>query len=484
MKTKLFSLILLTLFSFTIAITSCKKDSNTPPAAPKQSAYVEDWIYSNMKYWYFWTSQMPTNPDTTLQPSPFFSSLLYRATDGDRFSWIEPDYTTLINQLNGVNTEAGFDFKLYLQSSTSTNVIGQITYIKKGSPAETAGLMRGDIFYKINGTQITTTNYQTLLTATSSPFTVNVQRYNTDTQALISDQLYSLVPVKLAENPVLMDSVYTFPVSGRKVGYLVYNFFSPGVGTSTVYDQEVDNIFATFKASGVNEVVLDLRFNGGGAISSAINLASSLVPAYTTDKIFVNFQYNNQVQSDIINDPNYGVAYLHQKFIAKASNIGANLSRIFVLTSKGTASASELIINGLRPYITVTTIGDTTYGKNVGSITITDTKNTSNTWGMQPIVLKLTNSDGFSDYTNGFAPDPTNLVLDNHFYLRPLGDIQEPLLNKALSTITDGKLMKSVQPAAMARQEIKGANQQLLNPHKTTMYLSPEMTPKHKMPLY
>jgi len=341
--------------------------------------------------------------------------------------------------------------------------------------------MRGDIFYKINSTQITTANYQTLLTATGSPYTLNVKRYNTDTQALISDQLYSLVPVELAENPVLMDSVYSFPVSGKKVGYLVYNFFSPGVGTSKTYDQEVDNVFSTFKANGVNEVVLDLRFNGGGAISSAINLASLLVPAYTSSKIFVNFQYNNQVQSDIINDPNYGSAYLHQKFIAKTSNIGDNLSRIFVLTSRGTASASELIINGLRPYIPVTTIGDTTYGKNVGSITITDTKNTTNTWGMQPIVLKLTNSSGFSDYTNGFAPDAGNLVLDNHFYLRPLGDIQEPLLNKALNTITNGTLQKSVQPSAIARQEIKGANQQLLNPQKTTMYLSPEMTPVPKL---
>ena len=154
-----------------------------------------------------------------------------------------------------------------------------------------------------------------------------------------------------------------------------------------------------------------------------------------------------------------------------------------MLTSRGTASASELIINGLRPYIPVITIGDTTYGKNVGSITITDTKNKTNTWGMQPIILKLTNSAQFSDYNNGFGPDPSNYDADNHYYLRPLGDIQEPLLNKALYTITNGTMMKSVQPSTIARKEIKGANQQL-NPYKTTMYLSPEMSPLNKLPVH
>jgi len=480
MKTKPIFLIFLTLLSFALSITSCKKDANTPPIT-KPTAYVQDWIYNNMEYWYYWSSQMPANPDTTMLPEPFFYSLLYKGTDGDRFSWIEADYTTLINELNGITKEAGYDFKLYLASAGSTDVIGQITYIKKGSPAESAGLMRGDIFYQINSTPITTSNYRTLLNATGSPFTLSAKRYNANTQALISDLVYSLNPVQLAENPVLMDSVYTF--SGKKVGYLVYNFFSPGSGASKPYDQEVDNVFSDFKAKGVNEVVLDLRFNGGGAISSAINLASLLVPGYNSSKIFVNYQYNNQVQSDIINDPNYGDNYLHQKFIAKTSNIGDNLSRIFVLTSRGTASASELIINGLRPYIPVITIGDTTYGKNVGSITITDTKNKTNTWGMQPIILKLTNSAQFSDYTNGFGPDPSNYDADNHYYLRPLGDIQEPLLNKALFTITNGTMLKSVQPSTMARKEIKGANQ-ILKPHKTSMYLSPEMSPLNKLPVH
>lgn len=475
MKTKSIIPILVTVLTITLAFSACKKDKKDTPAKP--NTYVQSWIYSNMKYWYYWTAQMPTNADTTMEPEAFFYSLLYKGANGDRFSWIEPDYTTLINQLNGVNKEAGYDFKLYLAAAGSSNIIGQITYIKKGSPAEMQGLKRGDIFPEINATKLTTTNYRQLLGATNQTYTIRIQRFSsTDSQNPIFDQVYTLNPVEFSEDPVLMDTVYTF--TDKKVGYMVYNFFSPGLGSSKTYDQEVDNVFANFKSNGVNEVVLDLRFNGGGAISSAINLASLLVPAYDPSKIFVNFQYNNQVQSDILNEPTLGSNYLHQKFISKTNNIGGNLSRLFVLTSHGTASASELIINGLRPYLNVITIGDTTYGKNVGSITITDDINTTNTWGMQPIVLKLTNAQGFSDYTNGFAPDPSNLDIDNYFHLLPLGDINEPLLNRALNIITNGTMMKSARVSpAMRGSMVKGAN---LNPFKTSMYLSPEMSPFKK----
>ena len=473
MKTKYSLVFIIVALSVSALMPSCKKDPKE--STPKKSAYVQNWIYDNMKYWYFWSDQMPSNPDTTLEPEEFFYSLLYKGPEGDRFSWIEPNYTTLINELNGVNKEAGYDFKLYLAAAGSSNIIGQITYIKKGSPAETEGLKRGDIFPEINGTKLTTSNYRDLLSATNKSYTIRIQRFSTNNQTPDYDHVFTLNPVEFSENPVLMDSVYTF--TGKKVGYMVYNFFSPGVGSSKTYDQQVDAVFSKFKSNGVNEVVLDLRFNGGGAISSAINLASLLLPAYDPSKIFVNFQYNNEVQSDIINDPRYGSAYLHQKFISKASNIGNSLTRLFVLTSNGTASASELIINGLRPYMDVITIGDTTYGKNVGSITITDDQNTTNTWGMQPIVLKLTNSLGFSDYSKGFAPRPENFDADNYFNLKPLGDIQEPLLHRALYIITNGNMTKSARPSAVIPgDEVKGANRQF-NPFKTNMYLSPEMTP-------
>ena len=477
MKTKPAFLILLTLFSLTLSIISCKKDPKETPVKP--NLYVQNWILENMKYYYYWNTEIPANADTTMDPEPFFYSLLYNVPGGDRFSWIEPDYTILIGQLNGINKEAGYDFKLYLASAGSSNVLGQITYIKKGSPAEAAGLKRGDIFPEINSTLLNTTNYRTLLGATGISYTLRIQRFSAgNTQTPEYDHVYTLNPVEFAENPVLMDTIYS--ISGKKVGYMVYNFFSPGTGATKPYDQEVDNVFGKFKSAGVNEVVLDLRFNGGGDGGSAINLASLLVPAYDPNKIFYNNQYNSQVQSYILNEPSLGSAFLHKKFVLKLNNIGSNLTRLFVLTSSGTASASELIINGLRPYLPVITVGDTTYGKNVGSITITDTKNTTNTWGMQPIVVKVTNSVGFSDYSAGFAPDPANYDRDNYFILKPLGDINEPLLSKALNVITNGG-KKSVQSRPdLTRTEIKRANLQL-HPYKTTMNMSSEMLPFKKI---
>ncbi|MFZ4583145.1 MAG: S41 family peptidase, partial [Paludibacter sp.] len=113
-------------------------------------------------------------------------------------------------------------------------------------------------------------------------------------------------------------------------------------------------------------------------------------------------------------------------------NIGNSLQRIYFLTGKGTASASEMVINGLKPFLPCILIGDTTVGKNVGSTLINDEKNTKNQWAFMPIVLRYFNKDHQSDFTNGFAPD--YLVEDD--YKHQLGDTKEALLAKALSQIT------------------------------------------------
>ncbi|MDD4010234.1 MAG: S41 family peptidase, partial [Fermentimonas sp.] len=109
--------------------------------------------------------------------------------------------------------------------------------------------------------------------------------------------------------------------------------------------------------------------------------------------------------------------------------------RLYVLTSGWTASASEFIINGLKPYMDVILIGETTYGKNVGSITLYEENDPKNKWGMQPIVVKFANSLGFSDFTAGFAPNYEVDEFEN-LYLYEFGDSNDPLLGTALSNIT------------------------------------------------
>ncbi|HEX6227323.1 MAG TPA: S41 family peptidase, partial [Chryseolinea sp.] len=167
---------------------------------------------------------------------------------------------------------------------------------------------------------------------------------------------------------------------------------------------------------------------------SASNLASLIAPS-PENKIFFRREYNTQVESEIIADPQAGESFLLSKLKDKAQNIGGQLSgRVYILTGSRTASASELIINGLRPFMEVFLIGDVTYGKNVGSISLYDKNNSNNRWGMQPIVVKVYNSLNQSEYSQGFAPDIEDK--DNKLYLYPLGDLREELLSKAIEKIT------------------------------------------------
>ncbi|HEU5145245.1 MAG TPA: S41 family peptidase, partial [Chryseosolibacter sp.] len=215
------------------------------------------------------------------------------------------------------------------------------------------------------------------------------------------------------------------------------NFFASGTDSRPgIYDQEMDAIFADFKSEGITDLVVDLRFNSGGSESSARNLASLIGQGVDASKIFLKRQYNDKVEEAIIKDPSLGEEYLISHYMTKANNIGNQLAsgRVYILTSSRTASASELIINALKPFMEVFLIGDTTYGKNVGSISLFEENDDKNPWGMQPIVVKVFNSEGRSDYSTGFVPDVIHK--DNGIYLYPLGDPREALLGQAIGQIT------------------------------------------------
>ncbi|MFM8739190.1 MAG: S41 family peptidase, partial [Cytophagales bacterium] len=367
-----------------LSLQSCKKDDPVNP-----NDYVNSWILENMKEAYYWTDKIPTSPNKTLAPEPFFESLLNKPDD--KFSWIQENYQDLLNSLQGVTKEEGYEFALYYADNAKVNLIAVILYIKKGSPAQTAGLKRGDIIDKINGTQLTASNYQTLLQAISENHSITYRPVVNNTVG--ASQTLSLTTVEYAENPNFLDKVIT--VSNRKIGYYVYNLFSTGpTASSTQYNDEMDAVFDRFKAAGITDLVVDLRFNSGGAEAATVNLASLIGKGVDNTKVFAKRQYNANLTQQILNNPNYGAAFLSTKFVNKTQNIGNMLrnGRVYILTGPRTASASELLINGLKPYMDVYLIGSTTYGKNVGSISIYEQNDPKNTWGMQPIVLKSFNS--------------------------------------------------------------------------------------------
>ncbi|WP_439474114.1 S41 family peptidase [Algoriphagus formosus] len=411
-----------------IALGACNsEDQNPPPVDPGSEVAVNRWIQEVMDQVYFWLDDMRTPVAETSAPEDYFESLLFRPTD--RFSAIYPDYQELINSLNGVTLESGYEFILFRESQNSDNVIAEITYIKKNSPAASAGLRRGDIIRTINGQQMTVENFRDVLEDISSTHTVNFLRFNEETEAFEDQGDVELNAVQLAEDPNFLDTIYT--IDNQKIGYVVYHFFAPGPGSgSTAYDQEMDAIFAKFKAESINHLIVDFRYNGGGFVSSAVNLASLIAPGVTQNDIFSKTKYNSFLSGfdDFQN--------VQTPFRTKAQNLGNILSgnRVFILTSSRTASASELIINGLRPYMDVFLIGDVTTGKNVGSIPFEDEENPQNTYGILPIVTQSANSQDESDYTNGFTPNISVREVEER--LRPFGDINEQLLRTAISEIT------------------------------------------------
>ena len=413
-----------------IPLVSYKEEEETLPKVeekPNPNVAINKWIYKVMKEVYLWLPEMGTPIAETSDPSDYFESLLNRPTD--RFSAIYPDYKELINSLSGISLEAGYEFTLYPESNSNTNVVAEVTYIKKNSPAATSGMRRGDYITKINGTQLNLDNYKAQLGLIDKPHSLITLRYNPESDAFDVRPELSLIPVELAENPNFLDSVYT--INGEKIGYVVYHFFAPGSGNnSTAYDQEMDAIFAGFKAEGIQHLILDFRYNGGGYVSSAVNLASLVGPGVNSSTIFSKTKYNSfLMQLDNLKN-------VQTPFKTKIENLGKVLknNRVYLLTSTRTASASELIINGLRPYMDVFLIGDKTTGKNVGSVPFEDEENPENPYGILPIISRSFNSLDQSDYTTGFVPNIE--VKESVERLKPFGDVQELLLRKAIEQIT------------------------------------------------
>jgi C-terminal processing protease CtpA/Prc len=214
------------------------------------------------------------------------------------------------------------------------------------------------------------------------------------------------------------------------------------------YDTQLNDAFGQLAAQGITDFVLDLRYNGGGSVQTATRLASMITGQFK-DQIFAKEKWNAKINAAYeTNDPES----LNNRFVDNISGTklnSLNLGKVYILTSDGTASASELIINGLAPYITVVQIGDYTVGKNVGSVTLYDSEsftkskvNPNHKYAMQPLVLKIVNSAGFGEYTDGLKP--TYEQLEYITNLGVLGDPSEPLLNTAISKIT-GAAAKKIQ---------------------------------------
>ncbi|MEC8257394.1 MAG: S41 family peptidase, partial [Bacteroidota bacterium] len=342
-----------------------------------------------------------------------FESLLF---DKDRFSWIVSDYTALENQLRRVYTTSGMILGLE-RIGESNDLFAYVRYVLPDSDASEKKIKRGDLFLSINNEELTMDNYRDLLSSDAELFSIQLAQISGQTVTPTGISV-DLVKAEIQENPIHIHKL--IELNNAKIGYLMYNGFVAD------FDDQLESAFAEFQTQGINQLVIDLRYNRGGRTSSSIKLASMITGQFSGE-VFAQTQHNDKLSS-------YNEDYL---FEATAAQL--KMDRLYVISSAETASASELLINGLSPYIDVILIGDDTTGKNVGSYSIYDwiddegNRNPRHTWAMQPITLKIANSEGFADFENGLQADYR--LLEDVANLGFLGEIDEPLLKKTLEVM-------------------------------------------------
>lgn len=452
-----------------LLLSSC--EDNDDNAVPR-SLEIKDFIWKGMNLYYLWQTDVPDLADdrfetqtdlnsfleTYANPTDLFNSLRVPSPT-DRFSVIYSDYTVLEGVLSGNTLNNGMDYGLKFINST-TNVFGWVRYVIPNSDAASKNVQRGAIFYAIDGIPLTNDNYRTLLSSTT--YTINLANYS-ETAGVVTitpnGQSVTLTKTNLAENPILLNSVIT--QGTHNIGYLMYN------GFYSSFDSQLNTVFGSFVSQNVTDLVLDLRYNSGGSVATATKLASMITGQFS-GQLFAKQQWNAKAQAFFLaNNP----GSLENKFVSGLNRL--QLNRVYILTTKSSASASELVINCLKPYIEVVQIGDKTAGKNVGSITLYDSPtyaktnvNPNHKYAMQPIVLKIVDKNGFGDYTSGILP--TTSLPENFANLGILGATDEPLLEAAINQIIgSGKMLPQV-PSVINRDFIDAKS---INPLGSEMYL-------------
>jgi carboxyl-terminal processing protease len=428
------------LMLLTLGISAC--DEHEEMSVPR-SLEVQDFVWKGMNLYYLWQDDVTDLTDDRFSGQRQLNEFLTGFSDPaelfqhlrtdpatDRFSVIYGDYRVLEGVLSGTIKNNGVDFQLMYKPGSTTEIFGWVRYILPNSDAATKNIGRGDIFYAVNGTQLTVSNYQDLLSADS--YTLNLAEYDNGS-ITPNGQSVALAKTVISENPVHKTQVIN--LGSHRVGYLMYN------GFYAAYDNTLNQAFAQFKQNNATDLVLDLRYNSGGSIASATYLASMITGQFT-GQLFARQQWNAKAQEYL---EQAAPAALENRFAGQLSDgsliNSLTMNRVFILTSPATASASELVINGLKPYVNVIQIGTSTVGKNVGSITLYDSPNYGkknvnprHRYAMQPIVLKTVNRDGFGDYQSGL---PADIVLPEDLAnLGELGQSDEPLLQAALNVIT------------------------------------------------
>jgi len=472
MRKIFYSIILLSV----IAISSCKKEKATPGKdTPTKDGstldLIKDSVYLYAKETYYWNDAIPDYK--TFNPRSYTGSndLAALESEVDAISQIKKNPTTglpfeyyaaapghakysfiddgsVSSELNGIKGDFGFA-PIYI----GVNDL-RVRYVYPGSPSDLAGLKRGYQITAINGrTNLsydadnggagTNVNFVINAYSNSSTITMTVKRSDGSTfDANLNVASYTL-------NPVLKYQVYD-QGSNHKVGYLVFNSFTSDANAKP----KLDEAFNQFVSQGITDLVVDLRYNGGGFVSTAKYLTNLIAPASANGSTMYTEFYNANMQRNdipllksIYSIPdNYFAPTYPENFanFAKAGNL--NINRVFFIVSGSTASASELVINNLRAVMDVQLIGNTTYGKPVGFFALDINK-----YQLYVAQFETKNGKGQGGYYAGMTPSSPSQVTeypgfkDGDDVSKDFGDPTERLLAHALNYVKTGSFNSTTQ---------------------------------------
>ncbi|MFU1856199.1 S41 family peptidase [Sphingobacterium sp. NGMCC 1.201703] len=411
----------LIVFLFVAQFLGCKKD---PPSYPVGSnAYVNNWILDSLRRYYLWNESLPKKVNKDQDPQLFFKSLLHA---NDRFSYmVNPEDPGSFPKSN--RNQFGFDYST-VSSADGKLVFGVVKYVYSDSPASRNGLKRGDYISKINGQQLTAANavvlQNELLIGDKGQLTLAALENN----SLKDIRTVDLNMGMLVEQPILRE---TFHLNAKTIAYLYINDFSRGIAQSAMSD------FTVFKNENVDALIVDLRYNPGGQVAEAAGIAG-LISGLPFDTPFIIYTGNKNGgrKTESIGQSASGDRTLQYQQVLET---GLKLKEVYILTSATTASAAEILINNLKPYVNVITVGETTRGKDQASFVIKDMRPSKTiSWEMHPIIYKLSNALGAGDYAAGIVPQYHANEFES-LPLKALPSLDDPLIQHAIGLIGGSK---------------------------------------------
>lgn len=428
-------------------ITGCTKEEGNSDNSGDKSKITEETRYANrfareaLEIYYYWNEEISKDlnqldPEKNSDPIATVEKIRYHdgTNEIDKWTMLTDNMDEFTSSVEGVTTTYGYTPIVYRLSKESNEVIAAVAFVSENSPAEKAGIKRGDLIYKIDGKTLTTENYLDLFYSSQ----IKLSMAKLDGNTITPTTELSLEAVKMYENPILCDSVYN--LDGKKVGYLAYSSFD----LKSI--PELINICKEFKNEGIKELILDLRYNGGGYVITENVLASMFAPQVnvTNKDIFEKEDYNEfftkyYEQEGISTITRFQTEYNYEDMDLNVSTKDANigLEKIYGIITGNSASASEALLSGLMPYMDIELIGEQSHGKYCTGWMLAaedaydKVPQVIKDWGIYVMVSIYKNAnDETPCMPNGLTPNVE--AEDNPLETYQLGDENEAMLRIAL----------------------------------------------------